>query len=136
MDIPVLAHLGLTPQSIHQLGGYKVQGKDRHGAQKIIDDAKRVEGAGAFGLVLETVPMDLAKRITERLSIPTIGIGAGPHCDGQVLVLHDILGLFQHFFPKFVKRYADLRTPALEAFKHFKEDVESGRYPSDEESYH
>ncbi|HEX9758271.1 MAG TPA: 3-methyl-2-oxobutanoate hydroxymethyltransferase [Nitrospiria bacterium] len=136
MDIPVLAHLGLTPQSIHQIGGYKVQGKEPHAAQKIMDNAKRVEGAGAFAVILETVPMNLAKRITENLSIPTIGIGAGIHCDGQVLVLHDILGLFQKFFPKFVKRYADLRTPSLEAFKRFKEDVESGRYPSDEESYH
>jgi len=136
MDIPVLAHLGLTPQSIHQIGGYKVQGKEPQAAQKMIDDAKRVEGAGAFALILETIPMNLAKRITENLSIPTIGIGAGPYCDGQVLVLHDILGLFQRFFPKFVKRYADLRTPALEAFKRYKEDVESGRYPSEKESYH
>ena len=136
MDIPVLAHLGLTPQSIHRLGGYRVQGKDTKTAQQIFDDAKRVEDAGAFALILETIPQELAKRITESLSIPTIGIGAGPYCDGQVLVLHDLLGLFQRFFPKFVRRYADLRTPAMEAFRRFKEDVESGKYPSDDESYH
>jgi 3-methyl-2-oxobutanoate hydroxymethyltransferase len=136
MDIPVLAHLGLTPQSIHRFGGYRVQGKDTKTAQQLLDDAKRVENAGAFALILETIPLELAKRITESLSIPTIGIGAGPYCDGQVLVLHDLLGLFQRFFPKFVRHYADLRTPALEAFRRFKEDVESGKYPSEDESYH
>jgi len=135
MDIPVLGHLGLTPQSIHKTGGYRVQGRDPKSAQKIMDEAKRIEGAGAFGLILETVPMELAKQITQSISIPTIGIGAGPFCDGQVLVLHDILGLFQRFFPKFVKRYADLRTPALKAFQQFKHDVESGKYPSEAESY-
>ncbi len=135
MDIPVMGHLGLTPQSIHKTGGYRVQGKDTKSAQKIMDEAKQIEGAGAFGLILETIPMELAKQITQSISIPTIGIGAGPFCDGQVLVLHDILGLFQRFFPKFVKRYADLRSPALKAFQQFKHDVESGKYPSEAESY-
>lgn len=135
MDIPVMGHLGLTPQSIHKTGGYRVQGRDAKSAQKIKDEAKQIENAGAFALILETVPMELAKQITQSISIPTIGIGAGPFCDGQVLVLHDILGLFQRFFPKFVKRYADLRTPALKAFQQFKHDVESGKYPSEAESY-
>lgn len=136
VGIPVMGHLGMTPQSLHQYGGYKVQGKNKDGADALLADAKALEAAGAFAVVLEAVPADLAKRMTEELTIPTIGIGAGPHCDGQVLVLYDLLGLFDDFVPKFVKPYAHLKADALQALRRYKEEVEQGKFPSDSESYH
>lgn len=135
IGIPVMAHLGLTPQSLHQMGGYKVQGRDAETARRILDEAKRVQDAGAFAVVLEGIPSALATQITEQLAIPTIGIGAGLHCDGQVLVFHDLVGLSGDRTPTFVRRYADLRVTAVEAVKKFKSDVEAGRFPSDGESY-
>jgi 3-methyl-2-oxobutanoate hydroxymethyltransferase len=134
-DIPVMAHLGLSPQSIHKMGGYKVQGRTPTAAQRLLDDAKRAEDAGAFAVLIEGVPPPVAKKITRALSIPTIGIGAGPGCDGQVLVLHDLLGLFVEFSPKFVKRYANLRDTALKALTTYRNDVLNGRFPSARESY-
>lgn len=136
IGIPVMGHLGMTPQSIHALGGYKPQGRAKDQAAVLLEDAKALEAAGAFALVLEAVPAPLAKSITEALSIPTIGIGAGPHCDGQVLVLYDLLGLFDDFVPKFVKPYAHLKADALQALRRYKEEVEQGEFPSDSESYH
>lgn len=136
VGIPVMGHLGMTPQSVHSLGGYKVQGKAKDQASVLLDDAKALEAAGAFAIVLEAMPAGLAKRITEAVSIPTIGIGAGPHCDGQVLVLYDLLGLFDDFVPKFVKPYAHLKADALQALRRYKEEVEQGKFPSDSESYH
>jgi 3-methyl-2-oxobutanoate hydroxymethyltransferase len=135
IGIPVMAHLGLTPQSLHQMGGYKVQGRDAETARRILDEAKRVQDAGAFAVVLEGMPALLAGQITELLLIPTIGIGAGLHCDGQVLVFHDLVGLSGDRTPTFVRRYADLRVTAVEAVKQFKSDVETGRFPSEGESY-
>ncbi|MFZ3090556.1 MAG: 3-methyl-2-oxobutanoate hydroxymethyltransferase [Nitrospirota bacterium] len=134
-EIPVMAHIGLTPQSIHKLGGYKVQGKDPKVAKRLLADAKAVEEAGAFAIVLEAIPANLAKEITRAVKIPTIGIGGGRHCDGQVLVLYDLLGLFNRFVPKFVKRYANLKADAIDAVKRYKEDVENGRFPSEEQSF-
>lgn len=134
-DIPVMAHIGLTPQSIHRMGGYKVQGKTEEAAKRLIEEAHIVEDAGAFSLILEAIPMELARRITEELSIPTIGIGAGTHCDGQVLVIHDVIGLFERFVPKFVKRYANLKEEALKAIEAYKEEVEKGIFPSEEQSF-
>jgi 3-methyl-2-oxobutanoate hydroxymethyltransferase len=134
-DIPVMAHIGLTPQSIHRMGGYKVQGKTEETAKRLLEEAHIVEEAGAFSLLLEAIPMNLAKKITEEISIPTIGIGAGPYCDGQVLVLHDVIGLFERFVPKFVKRYANLKEEALRAIKDYKNDVEKGVFPSEEQSF-
>ncbi len=134
-DIPVMAHIGLTPQSIHRMGGYKVQGKTEEAAKQLIEEAHIVEDAGAFSLILEAIPMELARRITEELSIPTIGIGAGTHCDGQVLVIHDVIGLFERFVPKFVKRYANLKEEALKAIEAYKEEVEKGIFPSEEQSF-
>ena len=136
VGIPVFGHLGMTPQSVHQYGGYKVQGKNAERAKMIVSDAKALEQAGAAAIVLEAIPAALAKTITEQLTIPTIGIGAGPHCDGQVLVLYDLLGLFDEFTPKFVKPYAHLRADALQALRRYKEEVEQGKFPSDSESYH
>lgn len=133
--IPVMGHLGMTPQSVHHYGGYKVQGKERAQAEAMIADAKALEAAGAFALVLEVIPASLAKQITSAVGIPTIGIGAGAHCDGQVLVLHDLLGLFDDFAPKFLKPYAHLKADALQALRRYKEEVEQGKYPSDSESY-
>ena len=134
-DIPVMAHIGLTPQSIHRMGGYKVQGKTDEAAQKLIEEARIVEDAGAFSLILEAIPMDLARKITEELSIPTIGIGGGPYCDGQVLVLHDVIGLFERFVPKFVKQYANIKEDALNAIKTYREEIEKGTFPSDKQSF-
>lgn len=134
-DIPVMAHIGLTPQAIHRMGGYKVQGKTEAAAQRLVDEAHAVEDAGAFSLLLEAIPMALARRITESLSIPTIGIGAGPDCDGQVLVLHDVLGLFERFVPKFCKRYANLKENAVRAVSQYREEVEDGRFPTEEQSF-
>jgi 3-methyl-2-oxobutanoate hydroxymethyltransferase len=136
VGIPVFGHLGMTPQSVHQYGGYKVQGKSAERAKTLLTDAKALEKAGAVAIVLEAVPASLAKTITEQLTIPTIGIGAGPHCDGQVLVLYDLLGLYDEFVPKFVKPYAHLKADALQALRRYKEEVEQGKFPSDSESYH
>jgi len=134
--IPVMGHLGMTPQSVHQYGGYKVQGKAADQAEVLLSDARALEAAGAFAIVLEAVPAKLAKTITQALSIPTIGIGAGPSCDGQVLVLYDLLGLFDQFAPKFVKPYAHLKADALQALRRYREEVEQGKFPTDSESYH
>ncbi len=134
-DIPVMAHIGLTPQAIHRMGGYKVQGKTEEAKRQLKEDARVLQEAGAFSIVLEAIPMDLAKEITETLTIPTIGIGAGPHCDGQVLVIHDLLGLFERFVPKFVKRYVNLKEEALKAIREFKSEVEEGRFPTEEHSF-
>ena len=133
--IPVMAHIGLTPQAIHRMGGYKVQGKTDGSARRLLDEAHAVEDAGAFAVILEAIPPDLAAKITGELSVPTIGIGAGPHCNGQVLVMHDVLGLFERFTPKFVKRYANLKEDALRAIKRYREEVEAGVFPSDEQSF-
>jgi 3-methyl-2-oxobutanoate hydroxymethyltransferase len=134
--IPVMGHIGLTPQTISMLGGFKVQGKDAKAAQKIIDDAVILEEAGAFSVLLEAIPAPIAKRITERLAVPTIGIGAGVHCDGQVLVVHDMLGLFDRFTPKFVKKYVNLSESILKAFESYREDVLKGTFPTDQHSFH
>ncbi len=134
-DIPVMAHIGLTPQSIHRMGGYKIQGRTGESAKRLLEEAHAAEDAGAFSLLLEAIPTGLAKKITEELSIPTIGIGAGPHCDGQVLVLHDVIGLFERFLPKFAKRYVNLREEALKAVKIYKEEIEKGIFPSEEQSF-
>lgn len=134
-DIPVMAHIGLTPQSIHRMGGYKVQGKTEEAAKRLLQEAHMVEEAGAFSLLLEAIPIKLAKRITKELSIPTIGIGAGPFCDGQVLVLHDVIGMFERFVPKFVKRYANLKEEALKAISNYREEVEKGLFPTEEQSF-
>ena len=134
-QIPVVGHLGLTPQSIHQLGGYFIQGKTDDAAQKLLDDAKAVEEAGACALVLECVPAPVAKRVTEALSIPTIGIGAGPDCDGQVLVSYDMLGLYPKKVAKFVKPYANLSEPFSEAVKAYADEVRSGKFPTEEYSF-
>jgi 3-methyl-2-oxobutanoate hydroxymethyltransferase len=135
-DIPVVAHIGLTPQSFHKMGGFKVQGKGDEQAKKLLADAHAVEEAGAFSVVLEGIPRQVAKQITEALSIPTIGIGAGPDCDGQVLVMHDMLGMFDRFVPKFVKRYANIKETAIKAIAQYKQEVEAGEFPSDKESFH
>jgi len=134
--IPVMGHIGLTPQTISMLGGFKVQGKDAQGAQKIIDDALSLEDAGAFSVLLEAVPAPIAKRVTERLNVPTIGIGAGVHCDGQVLVVHDVLGLFDRFTPNFAKRYVNLSELMLKAFDSYREEVTKGTFPTDQHSFH
>lgn len=134
--IPVMGHIGLTPQTISMLGGFKVQGKDAQTAQRIIEDALLLEEAGAFSVLLEAIPAPIAKRITERLKIPTIGIGAGPHCDGQVLVVHDMLGLFDRFTPKFAKRYVNLSQEMLKAFESYREEVLQGTFPTDQHSFH
>jgi len=136
MGIPVVGHLGMTPQSINQYGGYKVQGKGKDQAKALVADAKALQAAGAVAIVLEAMPAKLARTITDQLVIPTIGIGAGPHCDGQVLVLYDLLGLFDDFVPKFVKPYAHLKADALQALRRYKEEVEQGKFPSNSESYH
>jgi len=133
--IPVMAHLGLTPQSIHQLGGYKVQGKNEPAAQKMLRDAKILEEAGAFSLVLECIPEKLAAEITRSISIPTIGIGAGIHCDGQVLVINDLLGLYERLTPKFVKRYANLDTEIKKALGVYVSEVKTGVFPGPEHSF-
>lgn len=133
--IPVVAHLGLTPQSIHAFGGFKVQGKTEAAAKKLIDDAKAVQEAGAFALVLEAVPAKLAEMITKQLTIPTIGIGAGNKCDGQVLVYQDMLGMFSDFTPKFVKQYANLGEIMKAAFRSYIEEVQSGVFPAKENEY-
>ncbi|MXX10416.1 MAG: 3-methyl-2-oxobutanoate hydroxymethyltransferase [Nitrospira sp. SB0677_bin_15] len=135
VGIPVMGHLGMTPQSVNRFGGYKVQGREATQADALLNDAKALEAAGAFALVLEAMPATLAQSMTQAVSIPTIGIGAGPHCDGQVLVLYDLLGLFDEFVPKFVKPYAHLKADALQALRRFKEEVECQKFPTDQESY-
>ncbi|HNQ64132.1 MAG TPA: 3-methyl-2-oxobutanoate hydroxymethyltransferase [Syntrophorhabdaceae bacterium] len=132
IDIPVMGHIGLTPQSVHSMGGYKVQKEE----ERLMDDAKAVEDAGAFAIVLECVPRNISKKITETISIPTIGIGAGPDCDGQVLVIHDLLGLLGDFRPKFVKTYLDMRSEIDVAIKEYIKDVREGKFPDDSHSFH
>jgi 3-methyl-2-oxobutanoate hydroxymethyltransferase len=135
-EIPVMGHIGLTPQSLHKMGGYKVQGKDLAGVEQLVKDAIALDEAGVFSIVLEGVPREVAAMITHEVSAPTIGIGAGPDCDGQVLVFHDILSLTFAPKAKFVRRYADAASLISNAVTQFKTDVETGSYPSDEESYH
>ncbi len=132
IDIPVMGHIGLTPQSYHTMGGYKVQKEE----ERLMNDAKAVEEAGAFAIVLECVPRDISKKITETLKIPTIGIGAGPDCDGQVLVIHDLLGALGNFRPKFVKTYLNLREDMEKAVKSYIEEVKGGIFPDDSHSFH
>jgi len=134
-QIPVVGHIGLTPQSINQFGGFKVQGKDLDTAAKLIEDARAMDKAGVFALVLECVPTELAKRVSEEVSCITIGIGAGPYCDGQVLVINDILGMFTGHIPKFVKRYANLQPLIIEALNNYKQEVEAGTFPGPEHGF-
>lgn len=134
-SIPVCAHIGLTPQSINAFGGFKVQGKGEEAAQKLLDDARAVERAGAFAVVLECVPAALAKKVSEEIFIPTIGIGAGADCDGQVLVYQDMLGMFTDFKPKFVKHYANVGEIMTEAFKAYDAEVKAGVFPAQEHTY-
>jgi len=133
--MPVMGHIGLTPQSVHQFGGYKIQGREKNRREMVLCDATAVEEAGAFAVVLEGIPLDLAQEITERLAIPTIGIGAGAHCDGQVLVIHDMLGLFDDFTPKFVKRFADVKSVMTGAVKEFIGEVKERKFPAEEHSF-
>lgn len=133
--IPVMGHIGLTPQSVHQFGGYKIQGREKNRREIVLRDAVAVQDGGAFAVVLEGMPLDLAEEITGRLAIPTIGIGAGVHCDGQVLVLHDMLGLFEDFTPKFVKRYADMKSVVGGAVKAYIGEVKDRKFPAEEHSF-
>lgn len=133
--IPVMGHLGLTPQTATKLGGYKVQGKTAAAAQRLLEDALILQEAGCFAIVLEAIPAAVGQMVSQKLTVPTIGIGAGPHCDGQVLVFHDLLGLFDRFTPKFVKRYADLRQPILEALRAYRQEVEAREFPSSAHSF-
>lgn len=139
-EIPVMGHIGLTPQAVHRMGGHKVQGRvrgERPGQrERVIEDALAVEDAGAFAVVLEGIPTELAAEITGRLTIPTVGIGAGPHCDGQILVLHDVLGLCDTVRPKFAKRYAELWTAAGDAVREYVREVRNGEFPTDAHSFH
>jgi 3-methyl-2-oxobutanoate hydroxymethyltransferase len=135
-EIPVMGHVGLTPQSVHAMGGFKVQGKMVDAAREMIDDAKALSDAGCFSIVIEGVPDVLGEIITKEIDAPTIGIGAGPGTDGQVLVFHDVLGLGSGQYPKFVRSYAQLADDAVDALRAFKSDVESGSFPGDDESYH
>jgi 3-methyl-2-oxobutanoate hydroxymethyltransferase len=135
-EIPVMGHIGLTPQSVNAFGGFRVQGKTEEAGDRLVRDARAVEAAGAFSIVLESIPRELGARITSELRIPTIGIGAGPDCDGQVLVIHDLLGLSFGHKPKFTRRYADLGEIISRAAVEYCRDVQQGRFPSDEESYH
>jgi 3-methyl-2-oxobutanoate hydroxymethyltransferase len=135
-EIPVMGHVGLTPQSVNALGGFKVQGRNADAAHQILRDARAVEAAGAFSIVVESIPREIAARITDDVHIPTIGIGAGPDCDGQVLVINDMLGLTLGHAPKFARRYADLSEIIARAAAEYCADVRNGRFPSDDESYH
>ena len=135
-EIPVMGHLGLTPQSVHAMGGFKVQGKDSAAALALVADAKALAHAGCFAIVLEGVPTEVARLVTDAVDVPTIGIGAGPGCDGQVLVYHDLLGIEDRLAPKFVRRYADLKTAAVDAVAAYAADVRSGAFPAAAESYH
>jgi 3-methyl-2-oxobutanoate hydroxymethyltransferase len=133
--VPVMGHIGLTPQSVNALGGYRVQGRTKAAARRVLEDARALQDAGAYAVVLECVPSPLAKIITERLTVPTIGIGAGPYCDGQVQVFHDMLGLYSEFVPKHARLYANLAEDVGAAFRRYAEDVRSGDFPSDAESF-
>jgi 3-methyl-2-oxobutanoate hydroxymethyltransferase len=133
--VPVLGHVGLTPQTASALGGYKLQGKDEAQARKIVEDAVALEAAGCWGVVLELVPAELARMVTERIAIPTIGIGAGAHCDGQVLVFHDVVGLFSGFTPTFVKRYTEAGSAIRDACARYAEEVRSGAFPGEKQSF-
>lgn len=133
--VPVMAHIGLTPQTASALGGFKVQGKDAAAAERMINEALKLEEAGAFAIVLEAIPAPLAEIITKKLTIPTIGIGAGVHCDGQVLVTHDLIGLFDRFVPKFVKQYANISQDIVAAFNAYAEEVAAGKFPGPEHSF-
>ena len=135
-EIPVMGHLGLTPQSVNAMGGYKVQGRQRDAAMELVAEAEALTAAGCFAIVLEGVPDEVARMVTEAVEVPTIGIGAGPHCDGQVLVFHDLLGIEDRITPKFVRRYAALKHDAVLAVGAFADDVRTGRFPSHDESYH
>ena len=135
-EIPVMGHIGLTPQSVHAMGGFRVQGRETSAALALVDDAKALAHAGCFALVIEGVPDQVARMITDAVDIPTIGIGAGAACDGQVLVYHDVLGIEDRVLPKFVRRYADLKQVGIEALQRFAADVRSGAFPSDAETYH
>jgi 3-methyl-2-oxobutanoate hydroxymethyltransferase len=135
-QIPVMGHLGLTPQSVHALGGYRVQGQEAEAAAELVDEAGALADAGCFAIVLECVPREVARLITQAVPVPTIGIGAGPDCDGQVLVLHDLLGLEDRIAPKFVRRYGALKADGVAGVTAYADDVRSGRFPSDAESYH
>ena len=135
-EIPVMGHLGLTPQSMHAMGGFKVQGRDSHAALQLVADAKALEHAGCFAIVLEGVPDEVARMVTDAVDVPTIGIGAGPDCDGQVLVMHDLLGIEDRVAPKFVRRYASLKDAAVDAVRAYAEDVRGGAFPDASESYH
>lgn len=135
-EIPVMGHIGLTPQSMHAFGGFRVQGKSAEAAEQLLRDARAVEAAGAFSVVVESVPREIGARITSELRIPTIGIGAGPECDGQILVLHDMIGLSVGRTPKFARRYANVGDAIRNAVGAYAEDVREGRFPADEESYH
>jgi 3-methyl-2-oxobutanoate hydroxymethyltransferase len=134
--VPVMGHLGLTPQSVHRIGGYVVQGKDADKAQQLLRDARALEAAGCYAVVLECIPTELARIVTSQLSIPTIGIGAGPHCDGQVLVLNDLLGLDDAFTPRFVKRFAELGKAVQGAVSAYAAEVRAGTFPAEEHSFH
>ena len=131
-----MGHLGLTPQSVHAMGGFKVQGRSTEAALTLVEDAKALVEAGVFAIVLEGVPDTVARMVTEAVPVPTIGIGAGPHCDGQVLVFHDVLGLEDRITPKFVRRYATLKADGIAALSAFAGDVRARRFPADAESYH
>jgi 3-methyl-2-oxobutanoate hydroxymethyltransferase len=133
--VPVLGHVGLTPQTASALGGYKLQGKDEESARRIVEGARALEAAGCWGVVLELVPAELARLVTERLHVPTIGIGAGAHCDGQVLVFHDVVGLFSGFTPTFVKRYTEAGNAIRDALQRYREEVASGAFPAREQSF-
>ena len=135
-EVPVMAHIGLTPQSVHAMGGYKVQGKTLESASELLADAEALEDAGAFALILEGMPRELAAIVTQRLRIPTLGIGAGPDCDGQILVFHDLVGLSSLPRAKFVRPYADIAANLRQALARFREDIVRGRFPDDSESYH
>ncbi len=135
-EIPVMGHLGLTPQSIHAMGGYRVQGRGVEAARELVEDARALAAAGVFAIVLEGVPDVVAQIVTQEVPVPTIGIGAGPYCDGQVLVYHDVLGLHHDRLPKFVRQYTHLADIATEALERFFADIESGTFPADNESYH
>jgi 3-methyl-2-oxobutanoate hydroxymethyltransferase len=135
-EIPVMGHIGLTPQSVHALGGFKVQGRSTDAALALVEDARALADAGVFAIVLECVPDEVARLVTDEVDVPTIGIGAGGHCDGQVLVYHDLLGIEQRIAPKFVRRYAAIGADSADAIRRYAEDVRSGAFPGPDESYH
>lgn len=135
-EIPVMGHIGLTPQSVHAMGGFRVQGKNAESAHALVDDAKALESAGCFSMVVEGVPREVGDLVTASIGVPTVGIGAGPGCDGQVLVLHDLLGMQDDFIPKFVRQYADIKSDCIAGISRYVDDVRSGSFPNDNESYH